>query len=149
MKYIMFTLLFLFSGLVFSQANNTCNNLDCVDEEFKNKYFVKYYDILNKALNAAKGCKDTSQLDEVLEFTSKIVKKGARERMAQFIEKEFILNPTCFFSAFKRISTEARTKSEYYLANPRLINKSKIYIILEDYSSQYPALVQSILNHKL
>lgn len=148
MKLIIFTILLFCSSQVLSQEQKNCNKLECIDDDFKKKNYVKYYNILNKALIDTRGCKDTKKLDSVLEFTIKIKSVAPRERMAKFIEKEFIRNPRCMFSAMERISKEARYKTSLYLAKPTFINGKKISAILDEYKNQYPNEIQLILNEK-
>jgi len=148
MKLIIFTILLFCSGLVLSQEQEVCNKLECVDDNFKKKNYVKYYNILNKTLVDARGCKDTNKLDNVLEFTIKIKSVAPRERMAKFIEKEFINNPSCFLSAMKKISPEARFKAVLYLAKPTYTNGKKINDILDKYKEQYPTEIQLIFKER-
>ena len=144
-KIVVLSILLFYSGQVASQDSQVCNKLECVDDDFKKKYFVKYYSILNKSLVDARGCKDISKLDNVLEFTRKINSAGAREKMARFIEKEFISDPVCILSALKRISQDAKIKTSYYLAKPTVISRKRIYAILDDYKKQFPTEIQLIL----
>lgn len=148
MRIIIFALLFFCSNLVLSQQNELCNKLECVDDDFKKKDFVKYYTILNKTLVDARGCKDNEKLDNVLEFTRKITSVGPHERMAKFIENEFIKNPTCILSAIKRISQDARHHSLLYLVKPNKFNSKKIDIILDEYKNKYPNEIQFIVKEK-
>jgi len=145
MKFIFLTILVFYSAQLLAQNVDVCNKLECVDEDFKNKNYIKYYTILNKTLVDARGCKDNKKLDNVLEFTRKITKTGSRERMAQFIEKEFINNPVCIFSAMARISHEARYKTSLYLAKPTFMNGKKIKAILDKYNKQYPEEIHLII----
>ena len=148
MKIIIFTILLFCSSQVLSQEQEACNKLECIDDDFKKKNYVKYYTILNKTLIGARGCKDTKELDNVLEFTKKIKSIAPRERMAKFIEKEFTSNPTCILSAFKRISQEARYSSSLYLANPTYMKRKEIKSILEEYKNQYPTEIHLVLTGK-
>ena len=148
MKSIIFTLLLLYSNLALTQEAEVCNELKCVDDDFKKRNYVKYYNILNKTLVDARGCKDAKKLDDVLEFTIKIKSIAPRERMAKFIEKEFISNPTCILSAIKRVSKDARNNSSLYLANPTYMKKKKIKSIIEEYKRQFPKEIHLILTGK-
>ena len=148
MKLIIFTILLFCSSFVLSQEQVVCNQLGCIDDDFKKKNYVKYYNILNKTLVAARGCKDTKLLDNVLEFTIKIKNIAPRERMAKFIEKEFINNPTCILSAIKRISKEARNNSSLFLANPIHMKKKEINSILKLYERKFPEEIHLILTGK-
>ena len=148
MKVIIFTMLFLCSNLVFSKQVNLCSKLECVDDDFKKKNFITYYTILNKTLIDAKGCKDNKKFDNVLEFTGKITRVGPRERMAKFIENEFIKNPSCILSAIRRISQDARHHTLLYLVKPNNFNEKKINLILDEYKKKYPNEIQFIIKEK-
>ena len=147
-KVIVLMMLFFCSNIALTQEYEVCNKLDCIDDDFKNKNYIKYYNILNEALIDARGCKDTKKLDDILEFTLKIKSVAPRERMAKFIEREFINNPACFLSAIKRISREARLKTVLYLSKPTYINGKKINDILDKYREQYPTEIQLIFKEK-
>jgi len=148
MKIIILTILLFCSSYVLSQEQEACNKLECTDDNFKKKNYVKYYNILNKTLIDARGCKNTKKLDNVLEFTIKIKNIAPRERMAKFIEKEFISNPICVLSSIKRISPEARFKAILYLAKPTYTNGKKINDILDKYKEQYPTEIQLIFKER-
>ena len=145
MKLIISTILLFCSSLALSQEQIACNKLECIDDDFKKKNYIKYYDILNKTLVDARGCKDTKKVDNILEFTIKIKNVAPRERMAKFIEKEFTSNPACMFSAFTRASKEARYKVSLYLANPTYMKGKKIRSILEAYKKQYPQEIHLVI----
>jgi len=148
MRIVIFTILLFASDQVLAQEPEICRKLECVDDVFKKKNFIKYYNILNKMLVDARGCKDTKKLDDVLEFTIKIKSVGPRERMAKFIEREFTSNPTCVLSSIKRISPEARLKAVLYLAKPTYTNGKKINDILDKYKEQYPTAIQLIFKER-
>ena len=148
MKIIIFAGLFLCSNLVFSKQVDLCNKLECVDDDFKKKNFITYYTILNKTLIDARGCKDNKKLDHVLEFTSKITSVGPRERMAKFIENEFVKNPSCILSGIKRISQDAKHHALSYLVKPNNFSEKRINLILDEYKNQYPNEIQFIINEK-
>jgi len=148
MKLIIFTILLFCSSLALSQEKGVCNKLECIDDDFKKKNYVKYYNILNMTLVDARGCEDTKKLDNILEFTLKIKNVAPRERMAKFIEKEFTSNPVCILSAFMRVSQEARYKVSLYLANPTYMKRNKIKSILEAYKRQYPREIHLVITGK-
>jgi len=148
MKFIILTILLFCSSFAISQEQIVCNELGCVDDEFKKKNYVKYYNILNKTLVDARGCRYAKKLDNVLEFTVKINNIAPRERMAKFVEREFTSNPICVLSAFKRISKEARYKTSLYLSNPTYMKKKKIISILEEYKNQYPKEIHLVMTGK-
>ena len=129
-----------------SQETEACNKLECLDEVQISKNFVKHYNILNKTLIDARGCKDDNKLDVIIEFTAKIKKSvGSRERMAKFIEREFIHDPVCILSAMKRASKEAKHATSLYLAKPGKLNNGKIYPILKKYEKQFPDEINLVL----
>jgi len=148
-KFILSFFVLFYSGLALTQEAGACNKLECMDEVHINKNFVKYYNILNKTLIEARGCKDDIKLDAILEFTPKIRKSvGSRERMAKFIEREFTRDPVCILSALQRVSQEAKHAISYYLAKPSKLNKIKIKTLLEKYEKQYPEEVKLIVIRK-
>lgn len=149
LKFMFSFFVLFYSSYAMSQEAEACNKLECMDEIHINKNFVKYYNILNKTLIDVRGCKDDIKLDAILEFTPKIRKSvGSRERMAKFIEREFIRDPVCILSSMKRVSKEAKHATSLYLAKPTKLNKGKIKPILQKYEQQFPEEIKLIFIRK-
>jgi hypothetical protein len=149
LKLILSFFVLIYSGLAMAQETEACNKLECMDESHINKNFVKYYNILNRTLIDARGCKDDIKLDKILEFTSRIRKStGSRERMAKFLEAEFIRDPVCILSALQRVSQDAKHATALYLAKPSKLNKGKIKSMLEKYEKQFPQEIKLIAIRK-
>lgn len=119
---------------------DSCESLDCIDfNNYGYDYAKKTGEIYQQIKNAASGCKDKFKMRAIIEESTSIKGKTAsQEGMSEFIEEEFMKNPTCILNMMKEISPEARKEVASYLSIPTYIHGTKIGAVIDKYKDEFP-----------
>jgi len=132
----------LFALPVFADEN--CNSLSCVDKPFIKANIIKYFEVLGRSLEEAKGC---NNIREIFEFAPTIRGSVASEEMiSKFVEHEFMDNPACVLEQLEQSSPSAQYIISHFLAFPTYVEGKLIKEKLYEYIDSHTEAVSLIFN---